>query len=149
MSRKRQGDKTQDAEGYAGQYEEPITQGYYAEPYGQAPGQDLYGGEYGEYSEALAAENYAGSYGEPFIEGNYAEPYPPDGNENPRPHSGFRVAAGVFDFIGVMCCTVLLVALMALMFALVGWLRGDLTATFAGIGQNINEAVVIGVDNEP
>jgi len=45
--------------------------------------------------------------------------------------------------LGVMCCTLLILALMALMTALFGWLKGDLAATFSGIGQNLNEAVMI------
>jgi len=63
-------------------------------------------------------------------------------------HTGFRVAASVMDFLGVICCTVLILALMALMTALFSWLRGDLSATFSGIGQNINEAVVIEANGE-
>lgn len=82
---------------------------------------------------------YAEDYEEYEEYGSYDDP--------PVPHAGFRVAGGVFDFIGVMVCTMLILALMALMTALFSWLRGDLTATFSGIGQNINEAVVI--DGQP
>ena len=67
--------------------------------------------------------------------------------EPPPVRAGLRAAASVMDFLGVMCCTLLIVALMALMTALFGWLKGDLAATFSGIGQNLNEAVVIDADN--
>jgi len=47
------------------------------------------------------------------------------------------------DFLGVMICTGLILALMALMTTLYSWLQSDLAVTFSGIGQNINEAMVI------
>ena len=59
------------------------------------------------------------------------------------PRAGLRTAASVMDFLGVMICTVLILALMALMAALYSWLQNDLNVTFSGIGQNINEAVGI------
>ncbi len=80
---------------------------------------------------------------EEYVDYEFDEDYT-DYDDQPAPRSGFRVAGGVFDFIGVMVCTVLILALMALMTALFSWLRGDLSATFSGIGQNLNEAVVIG-----
>ncbi len=64
-------------------------------------------------------------------------------DDQPLPNAGFRVAASVIDFLGVIGCTLLILALMALMTALFSWLKGDLNATFSGISQNINEAVVI------
>lgn len=70
-------------------------------------------------------------------------------DEQPLPRIGFRVAASVMDFLGVVCCTVLILALMALTTALFSWLRGDLTATFSGIGQNINEALSVDGSNNP
>ncbi|MCL2812389.1 MAG: hypothetical protein FWD25_10970 [Clostridia bacterium] len=66
-----------------------------------------------------------------------------DYDEPPRSQAGLRAAASVMDFLGVMGCTVLILALMALMTALFSWLQNDLTVTFSGIGQNINEAVMI------
>ena len=65
---------------------------------------------------------------------NYEEP--------PLPRTGLRTAASVMDFLGVMICTVLILALMALGTALYSWLQSDLSVTFSGIGQNINEAVM-------
>ena len=65
----------------------------------------------------------------------------------PKPRTGFRVAAGVLDFFGVVACTLLILGLMVVMSSLYTWLRGDLNTTFAGIGQNINEAVVIDAHN--
>ena len=67
----------------------------------------------------------------------------------PVPRAGFRVAAGVLDFFGVICCTLLILVLMAVMTSLYTWLRGDLSVTFSGIGQNINEAVVIDAQQNP
>jgi hypothetical protein len=61
--------------------------------------------------------------------------------DEPRP--GFRIAAGAFDFLGVIACTLLIVALMAIMGNLFTWLRQDLNTTLAGLGRNINEAVVV------
>gem|GEM_PF-1027136 len=61
----------------------------------------------------------------------------------PRSQAGLRAAASVMDFLGVIGSTVLILALMALMTALFSWLQTDLSVTFSGIGQNINEAVVI------
>ena len=63
--------------------------------------------------------------------------------EQPPSQAGLRTAASVMDFLGVMACTVLILVLMAVMTALFSWLKGDLATTFSGIGQNINEAVVI------
>ena len=63
--------------------------------------------------------------------------------EPPASRAGMRTAASVMDFLGVMGCTLLILALVALMSALYSWLQGDLTVTFSGIGQNINEAVMI------
>ena len=68
-------------------------------------------------------------------------------DEPPNYRAGFRTAASVMDFLGVICCTLLILALMALMTALYSWLKGDLAATFSGIGQNINEAVMVDADN--
>lgn len=61
----------------------------------------------------------------------------------PRVRTGFRVAAGVMDFIGSVVCGVLILCLLVLMVGLYNWLKQDLSTTFSGIGQNINEAVVI------
>jgi len=58
--------------------------------------------------------------------------------QEPPIRAGMRTAASVMDFLGVMVCTVLILALMMLMTALYSWLQSDLTVTFAGIGQNIN-----------
>ena len=66
---------------------------------------------------------------------DYEEPLPP--------RTGLRTAASVMDFLGVMICTGLILALMALMTTLYSWLQSDLAVTFSGIGQNINEAMVI------
>ena len=66
-----------------------------------------------------------------------------DYEEPQNSRSGFRTAASVMDFLGVMGCTLLILALVALMSALYSWLQGDLAVTFSGIGQNINEAVMV------
>lgn len=72
-----------------------------------------------------------------------------DYEEPPAARAGLRTAASVMDFLGVMGCTLLILALVALMSALYGWLRRDLTVTFSGIGQNINEAMVIDTNDDP
>ncbi len=66
-----------------------------------------------------------------------------------RTHAGFRVAAGVFDFFGVALATVCIIGLMVIMASLYSWLRQDLNTTFADIGKNLNEAVVIEVTANP
>ncbi|HML46065.1 MAG TPA: hypothetical protein PKE04_04870 [Clostridia bacterium] len=58
----------------------------------------------------------------------------------------FRVAAGVLDFFGVVICTALIIVLLSAMFNLYGWLRDDLQETFAGLSQNMTEAVFIDGD---
>lgn len=64
-----------------------------------------------------------------------------------RDRGGFRVAAGVFDFLGVVLNAFLILLLLVIMTTLFSWLRQDLTDTFASIGENINEAVFIDGDN--
>ena len=104
---------------------------------GQAYDEQVYGGQ--AYDEPV--------YDAPAYGGQAYDERMDDGE--PATGSGFRTAAKVFDFVGVMCCTALLLAMMALMAALFSWLRGDLNATFSGIGQNINEAVVIDAPGDP
>lgn len=60
-----------------------------------------------------------------------------------RDRGGFRVAAGVFDFLGVILNAFLILLLLVIMTTLFSWLRQDLSDTFASIGENINEAVFI------
>lgn len=55
----------------------------------------------------------------------------------------FRVAAGVMDFIGVVACTALIIVLLSVMLNLYAWLRDDLHQTFAGLGQNVSDALFI------
>ena len=69
-------------------------------------------------------------------------------DEPPTVRPGLRAAAGVMDFLGIILCTLFILALMSLMTALFSWLKGDLTATFSGIGQNINDAVMIDADGD-
>ncbi|MDR1569574.1 MAG: hypothetical protein LBS72_03680 [Oscillospiraceae bacterium] len=56
----------------------------------------------------------------------------------------FRVAAGMLDFLGIACCTFLILALFALLVNLFGWLQTDLAKTFAGLTRNVTDAVIIG-----
>lgn len=65
-------------------------------------------------------------------------------DDQERDRGGFRVAAGVFDFFGVVINALLILGLLAVMIALFTWVKNDLSETFAGIGQNFNEAVVVG-----
>ena len=56
----------------------------------------------------------------------------------------FRIAAGVVDFFGIACCTFLILALFALLVNLYAWLRTDISQTFAGLTQNVTDAVFFG-----
>ena len=80
-------------------------------------------------------------------EGYDEEGYVPQEDAQYMPRAGFRVAAGAFDLIGVACCTLLVLLLLAAASGLYTWLRGDLNSVFSIIGQNINEAVVIDTEN--
>lgn len=59
-----------------------------------------------------------------------------------KQHTGMRVAAGVMDVFGVAAACVAIVVLMLLLGSLYSWLRQDLATTFAGISENITEAVI-------
>ncbi len=63
----------------------------------------------------------------------------------PKPRTGFKIAASVLDFFGVAAASLAIVILMLLLSSLYTWLRQDLQATFAGISENITEAVVVDV----
>lgn len=43
----------------------------------------------------------------------------------------FRVAAGVFNFLGVVVGVVAILLLVALLFSLISWLARDISSTFA------------------
>lgn len=60
-----------------------------------------------------------------------------------RGRGGFRIAAGIMDFFGVFVNAGLILCLLLIMATLFGWLKQDLTETFGGIGENLNDAVVI------
>ena len=60
-----------------------------------------------------------------------------------KPHTGFKIAASVLDFFGVAAASLAIVILMMLLSSLYTWLRQDLQTTFAGISENITEAVVV------
>ena len=62
---------------------------------------------------------------------------------------GFRVAAGVMDFLGVALNAVLILILLVVLTSLLTWLKQDLTESFSGITQNINEAVVFDATQAP
>lgn len=59
-----------------------------------------------------------------------------------KQHTGMRVAAGIMDVFGVAAACVAIVVLMLMMSSLYTWLRQDLVTTFAGISENITEAVI-------
>ena len=63
----------------------------------------------------------------------------------PKPHTGFKIAASVLDFFGVAAASLAILILMLLLSSLYTWLRQDLQTTFAGISENITEAVVVDV----
>ncbi|HIQ72163.1 MAG TPA: hypothetical protein IAB73_08160 [Candidatus Onthenecus intestinigallinarum] len=60
-----------------------------------------------------------------------------------KPHTGFKIAAGIMDFFGVAAASLVIVILMLMLSSLYTWLRQDLQTTFAGISKNITEAVVV------
>ena len=59
-----------------------------------------------------------------------------------KQHTGLRVAAGIMDVFGVAVACAAIVILMLMMSSLFTWLRQDLAATFAGISENITDAVI-------
>lgn len=59
-----------------------------------------------------------------------------------KQHTGMRVAAGIMDVFGVAAACLVIVVLMLMMSSLYTWLRQDLATTFAGISENISEAVI-------
>lgn len=56
---------------------------------------------------------------------------------------GYRVAAGVMDVFGVAAASLAIVVLMLMLGSLFGWLRQDLSVTFADLTDNITDAVII------
>lgn len=112
----------------------------------KAPAQEAYQDEYEEqYDDPYAAADLEAA--EDVLAEDYDDDFdlddPAVALSDAAPRTGFRVAAGVFDFVGVAVCTVLILGLIVIMGNLYQWLRQDLNSTFAGIGKNINEAVVV------
>lgn len=56
---------------------------------------------------------------------------------------GFRVAAGVMDVFGVAAASLAIVVLLLMLGSLYGWLRQDLSVTFADLSDNITDAVIV------
>lgn len=56
---------------------------------------------------------------------------------------GFRVAAGVMDVFGVAAASLAIIVLMLMLGSLYGWLRQDLSVTFADLSDNITDAVIV------
>ena len=56
---------------------------------------------------------------------------------------GYRVAAGVMDVFGVAAASLAIVVLMLMLGSLLGWLRQDLSVTFADLTDNMTDAVII------
>ncbi|MDL2319405.1 hypothetical protein LJC74_10135 [Eubacteriales bacterium OttesenSCG-928-A19] len=54
-----------------------------------------------------------------------------------------KAMAGVMDFFGVVGCAILIVALIALLANLYGWLVADLTQTFADLQKSVTEALLV------
>lgn len=54
-----------------------------------------------------------------------------------------KAAAGVMDFFGVIGCALLIVALIALLFALYSWLVTDLTQSFSELQKSVTEALLV------
>lgn len=54
-----------------------------------------------------------------------------------------KAMAGVMDFFGVIGCTLLIVALIALLISLGSWLVADLTQSFSELQKSVTEALII------
>lgn len=54
----------------------------------------------------------------------------------------FKALAGMMDFIGVIACGVLIIALIALLISLYNWLVTDLTQSFAELQKHVTEALM-------
>ena len=137
----------QDGYGQNGYTQKNYPQDVYAEEPYEAPYESPYEAPYDAPYDAAYEAPY-----EPPYDASYDDAYADDAyvdDDLPKARVGFRVAAGVLDFLGVMACTLLILGLMSVMTSLYTWLRGDLNATFAGIGQNINDAVGLDTPRSP
>ncbi len=54
-----------------------------------------------------------------------------------------KAMAGVLDFFGVIACALLIMALIALLANLAGWLVSDLTQSFAELQKSVTEALIV------
>ena len=54
-----------------------------------------------------------------------------------------KAMAGFMDFVGVIGCAILIVALVALLTNLYSWLVTDLTQSFADLQQGVTEALLV------
>lgn len=54
----------------------------------------------------------------------------------------YRAMASFFDFVGVIGCAFLLVALVALIGGLYTWFVGDLAESFQSLAQSMTEALM-------
>jgi len=54
-----------------------------------------------------------------------------------------KAMAGVFDFFGVIGCSILIVLLIALLVNLSSWLVTDLTQSFAELQKNVTNALLV------
>lgn len=54
-----------------------------------------------------------------------------------------KALAGVMDFLGVVGCTLLIVALIALLANLYSWLVTDLTHSFSELQKSVTEALIV------
>lgn len=54
-----------------------------------------------------------------------------------------RAMAGMLDFLGVIGCTILIIALVAFFASLVTWLITDLTQSFSDLQRSVTEALLV------
>lgn len=55
----------------------------------------------------------------------------------------FKAIAGMIDFLGVIGSTILIIALIAILTALINWLVSDLTQSFATLQSSVTEALLV------
>lgn len=54
-----------------------------------------------------------------------------------------KAMAGFMDFLGVIGCAVLIIALLALLGNLYSWLVTDLTQSFADLQKSVTDALIV------
>lgn len=58
-------------------------------------------------------------------------------------HLRMKAMASMLDFLGVIGCTILIIALVAFLASLVSWLISDMTQSFSELQRSVTEALLV------